>query len=110
MSRRASFRAFIASGFLVAILLAFLVSPRASSSPDGLVKVGADKRLDTEVRDHASPGGPLSGYAVRGIHDDGLSTGVAGIIGVTITFGTAFGVSRLTKASRSRRLADSSAA
>ncbi len=110
MTRRASFRAFIAAGFLVALLLAFLVSPHASSSPDGLDKVGAAHGLDSEVRAQAMAGGPLAGYRVDGIHDRGLSTGVAGIIGVTITFGAAFGISRLARASRSRALSDNSAA
>ncbi len=110
MTRRASFRTFIVAGFLVALLLAFLVSPHASSSPDGLNKVGAEKGLDTEVRVNAMAGGPLADYAVKGIHDKGLSTGVAGIIGVTITFGAAFGISKLAKASRSRSLADNSGA
>ena len=109
VTRRASFRAFIAAGFLVALLLAFLVSPHASSSPDGLDKVGAEHGLDTEVRAQVMAGGPLADYRVDGIHDHGLSTGVAGIIGVTITFGAAFGISRLARASRSRALADNSA-
>ncbi len=110
MSRRASFGVFIVAGFTVALLLAFLVSPHASSNPDGLEKVGAAKGLDTEVRDHSMAGGPLADYTVKGIHDDSLSTGVAGIIGVTITFGAAFGISKLAKASRSRVVTENSAA
>ena len=110
MSRRASFGVFIVAGFTVALLLAFLVSPHASSNPDGLEKVSAAKGLDTEVRAHSMAGGPLADYTVKGIHDDSLSTGVAGIIGVTITFGAAFGISKLAKASRSRVVTENSAA
>jgi cobalt/nickel transport system permease protein len=108
--RRASIGGFVCAGLLVALLLAFLVSPHASSSPDGLEKVGADKGLDSDVRTHAMASGPLADYSVNGIHDTGLSTGLAGIIGVTVTFGAAFAVSKVTSAARSRRLAENSAA
>jgi hypothetical protein len=103
MNRRATVRAFIVAGFVVALLLAFLVSPHASSSPDGLEKVGSDKGLNTDVRVSAMAGGPLADYSVKGVHDNGLSTGMAGVIGVTITFGAAFGISKIAKASRSPR-------
>jgi hypothetical protein len=110
MKRRDSIAGFIAIGLLLAVLLAILVSPHASSSPDGLVKVAADKGLDGNAGDHAPASGPLADYAVAGIDNDGLSTGVAGIIGVTVTFGAALGVTRLTKARRTRPLVDHTAA
>jgi PDGLE domain len=105
-----SIAGFVCAGLLVALLLAFLVSPHASSSPDGLEKVAADKGLDTGIRNHAMSDGPLADYSISGIHDSGLSTGVAGIIGVTITFGAAFGLSKLTRASRSRTTPDNAPA
>jgi hypothetical protein len=102
VSRRTSTGAFIVAGLLIALLLAFFVAPHASSNPDGLNKVAADKHLDIDVRAQAPTSGPFAGYTVDGIHDHGLSTGVAGIIGVTLTFGVAYGASKLTKTSRSR--------
>jgi cobalt/nickel transport system permease protein len=108
--RRASVGGFVFCGLLVALLLAFFVSPHASASPDGLEKIAADKGLDTDMRTHAISDGPLADYAVAGIDDSGLSTGVAGIIGVTITFGAAFGLSKLVKASRSRTAAENTPA
>ena len=107
VSRR-PFRAFIVAGFLVALALAFLVSPHASSNPDGLEKVAATRGLDTEVRDPSTAHGPLADYTVSGVRDNGLSTGIAGAIGVTITFGAAFGVTRFARASRSRTLTENS--
>ena len=86
------------------------MSPLASSKPDGLEKVGADKGLNTDVRVSAMANGPLAGYSVKGVHDNGLSTGVAGVIGVTIVFGAAFGLSKIAKASRSRERAENTAA
>jgi hypothetical protein len=107
--RRASIGGFVVVGLLIALLLAFAVSPNASSSPDGLEKVAAEKGIDSDARTHAMSDGPLADYAVRGIDDSGLSTGVAGVIGVTITFGVAFGLAKITK-SRSRSLAENAAA
>jgi hypothetical protein len=48
----------------------------------------------------------LADYTVTGNDNKGLSTGIAGIIGVTITFGAALGVSKLVRASRSRTPAE----
>jgi len=110
MNRRASIRGFAFCGLLIALLLAFVLSPHASASPDGLERVAADNGLDTEMRTHALSNGPLADYAVTGVDDSGLSTGIAGIIGVTITFGAAFGVAKLVKASRSRTLAENDSA
>jgi hypothetical protein len=83
--RRISTRAFVLAGLGVALVLAFLVSPHASSSPDGLEKVAADQGIDASVSDHALATGPLADYAVDGVADAGLSTGLAGIVGVTVT-------------------------
>ena len=101
---------FVFCGLLLALLLAFVVSPHASASPDGLEKVAAEKRLDTDTRAHAISGGPFADYAVAGIDDNGLSTGIAGVIGVTVTFGAVFGLSKAVKSSRSRTLADNTPA
>ena len=110
MKRHASIGGFVCAGLLVALLLVLVLSPHASSSPDGLAKVAADTGIDADQRAHAASAGPLADYAVTGIDDNGLSTGVAGVVGVTITFGAAFGVSKLVKTSRSRPLADNKSA
>jgi PDGLE domain len=78
---------FVLGGLLVAFGLAFFASPYASSSPDGLEKVATDEGFIDTAEDHAMAGGPLADYGVEGIDDEGLSTGVAGVIGVTVTFG-----------------------
>lgn len=77
---------FIVGGLIVALGLAFFVSPHASGSPDGLNKVAIDQGFDTTQKGHALDDSPLAGYAVEGV-DGGISTGLAGIIGVAITFG-----------------------
>jgi hypothetical protein len=80
---------FIVGGLLVALGLAFFVSPYASGDPDGLNKVAIDQGFADAETEHATAESPLAGYGVEGVEDEGLSTGVAGIVGVAITFGAA---------------------
>lgn len=94
---------FIGAGLLVALALAFFVSPFASSQPDGLNKVAADKGFDTSARAHPIDDSPLAGYGVGGVHDAKLSKGLSGIIGVTLTFAVGYGALTLVRVSRRRR-------
>jgi hypothetical protein len=96
---------FIGVGLLVAFALAFFVSPFASSEPDGLNKVAADKGFDSGASDHALDDSPLAGYGVEGVHDAKLSKGLSGIIGVTLTFAVGYGALTLVRISRKRRAA-----
>jgi cobalt/nickel transport system permease protein len=77
---------FLALGLAVALILAFFVSPYASSRPDGLEKVSIDKGFDDTAMDHALAEAPLADYGVESVDDARLSTGLAGIIGVAICF------------------------
>jgi hypothetical protein len=102
MDRR-NMRLFVIGGLLIALGLAFFVSPFASSSPDGLNKVAIDKGFSSTEKEHALDGSPLAGYGVKGVDDDRVSTGLAGVIGVVITFGIAmilFGAMRAVRARR----------
>jgi cobalt/nickel transport system permease protein len=98
--RKISTRTFVLVGIAVALVLAFLVSPHASSSPDGLEKVAADTGIDVGVTDHAMADSPLADYAVKGVDNTSLSTGLAGIVGVAVTFAIGFGLVTLLKLSR----------
>lgn len=103
---------FLIGGLLVTLGLAFFVSPLASSSPDGLEKVSIDQGFAGSADDHTVGDGPLADYGVEGVEDEGLSTGLSGIIGVVITFGAAmivFGLIRV-QAERTRRAGGSSTA
>jgi cobalt/nickel transport protein len=77
---------FIGLGLAVALALAFFVSPEASSEPDGLNRVAFDEGFADQESAHATEDSPLAGYGVEGVDDDRLSTGLAGIIGVVVTF------------------------
>lgn len=100
---------FIAGGLIVALGLAFFVSPLASSSPDGLERVAIDQGFAGTADEHAADDGPLADYGVKGVEDEGLSTGIAGVIGVAVTFGLGmvlFGLLRVARARRTEPASD----
>lgn len=102
MMRRPTALLLIASGLFLALVLAFVVSPLASSSPDGLERVAIDEGFEDTATEHAVAAGPLADYGVRGVDGD-VSTGLAGIIGVAITFGVAGGVLLAVRSARQHR-------
>lgn len=77
---------FIVAGLAVTGAIALLVSPQASSQPDGLNKVAIDQGFAAEETEHRFADAPTAGYAVEGIGHDAISTGVSGLIGVALTF------------------------
>ena len=95
-----STRTFVLAGIAVALVLAFLASPYASSSPDGLEKVASDKGIEATVTDHALADSPLADYAVQGVEHSSLSTGLSGLVGVAVTFAIVMGLVMLLKRSR----------
>jgi cobalt/nickel transport protein len=108
MSRRLGW--FLAGGLLVALILAGVVSNFASSSPDGLdatARAGCTFNADGQItggtcmiqqgRSHQLSTSPLADYGIRGIHNPYVSTGLAGVAGVLITFGVGCGMFWLTR-------------
>jgi hypothetical protein len=104
--RVAKLSLFIGAGLAVALLLAFLVGPEASSKPDGLNKVAINQGFDSQEKPHSLENGPLAGYGVKGVDNDRLSTGLAGLIGVTVTFAIGVGLFALVRVRRSRSTTD----
>ena len=88
---------FVGLGLLVALLLAGVVSSYASSSPDGLEKVAADQGLDAKAKSHPLGDGPFSDYGVSGVGNPRLSVGLAGVVGVGVTFLVAGGMFLLVR-------------
>lgn len=83
---------FVGAGLCVALALAFFVGPSASSSPDGLEKVAADEGFAGQASGHPLAGAPAADYGLAGIDDDRLSTGMAGVLGVVVTFALCSGL------------------
>jgi hypothetical protein len=100
---RLRFGAFVIAGLAVAAALAFFVSPQASSEPDGLNRVATDEGFADEETNHALDDSPTAGYETRGVDDDRLSTGVAGLVGVGVTFALAGGLLLVVRRTGARR-------
>lgn len=96
---------FLLAGVVVTLVLAGLVSPFASGSPDGLEHTllrGCTLDDEGEIvagscpaqaeEEHGLADSPLADYAVRGLDHEGLATGLSGVVGVLITLAVAGGL------------------
>lgn len=117
---RLTSRAFVLAGLGVALVLAGGVSYLAASSPDGLDattlkgctvndagEITGGSCIAQRAQDHELGGSWLSDYGVRGL--DG-STGLAGVIGVAITFGIGLMIFWLGRRSHNAALGERDAA
>lgn len=100
---KSNVKLFIVGGLLLAAALALLVSPFASSSPDGLNKVAIDKGFDDTAAEHALEDSPLAGYGVKGVDNQKISKGLSGLIGVLATFGVGILLFGALRTARTRR-------
>ncbi|HEY3397211.1 MAG TPA: PDGLE domain-containing protein [Armatimonadota bacterium] len=82
---------------VIAVAVAALVAPFASSWPDGLEKVAG--QLGFAPRAAA----PAPGYALPGLPEGHVSTGVAGILGTLIVFAAVYGLAALLAARARKR-------
>lgn len=94
--------AFLTTGLVMSLLLAFAVSRFASSEPDGLTKVAAQHGIDAKEQPHALESTTFAGYGTVVVHDEGLGTGIAGVLGVLVTFCVAAAAVWLAARTRNR--------
>ena len=78
-------KTFLISGFIASLFLAGVVSFYASSSPDGLEKVAQDIGFSETAKENTNADGVLADYGVKGVDNERLSVGAAGVIGVIAT-------------------------
>ena len=83
---------------LIICLLVAVISPLASSSPDGLEKVAEEEGFISQAQD--SPFKIITDYVFPGIENETLATILAGLIGTLVLFGIAYGVAWLVKSRR----------
>ena len=82
--------------WLIALLLCLavaLLSPLASSSPDGLERVAEDRGFIGLAQE--APFQVIADYVFPGLENEALATILAGIIGTLILFGVAYGMAWL---------------
>jgi len=83
-------------GALILALFLAILSPLASSSPDGLEKVAEGKGfIDTAIQSSYEI---IPDYVIPGIANDAVATILAGIIGTLVLFGIGYGLAKLLKA------------
>ena len=85
---------FVLAGLALSLALAFFISPLASPSPDGLEKVAQDKGFLAKAEEAAPSweSSPMPDYTMPGVENEGLSTGLAGIIGTLSVFAAGLGL------------------
>lgn len=99
--RGVSMRWFVVVALALAVGLAVGVSPFASASPDGLERVAADHGFLAQGQPHAvQDASPLPDYAIPGIHDARVATGLAGFVGTLLVFGLAWAGAMLVRRRR----------
>jgi cobalt/nickel transport system permease protein len=86
-SSRLRLWSFVTGAFVVAAALAVFVSPFASAAPDGLESVSIEQAAEGAAAE--TPlwrFSPLPDYQLPGVESEGLSTALAGLIGVAALF------------------------
>jgi cobalt/nickel transport protein len=77
-------RAFLLTGLLVALLVAGVGSYYASAHPDGLSAVAEKTGISDREKESPVAGGPFAGYQTKGVDNDRLSGGLAGLTGALV--------------------------
>lgn len=90
-------RTLVLVGLLVSLVVAGGLSYYASSDPDGLEHVAERVGFDSAAEEHANADGPLADYQVRGVEDERVSGGLAGVIGALVVLAVAGGLALLLR-------------
>lgn len=77
---------------IVSLILAGLIAPFASSSPDGLEKVAEEQGFIERAASFLT--GLIPDYEVSFIGNEYLAVGLAGVIGVLIVFAVVYGLGK----------------
>jgi hypothetical protein len=95
--RKLPTRVVVLVGIAVALLLAGVVSFYASGSPDGLERVAEEHGLTAAQKEHAAADGPMADYQTRGVDDERISVGLAGIVGSLLVLVVAGGLAYVVR-------------
>jgi len=93
---------FLIAGLSISVVLAFFLSPLASSLPDGLEKAIEKLVASGRVEEGPPPAvAPLPDYTFPGLKSKWLSTGLAGVMGTVAVFVAAFFIGKALSRKRS---------
>jgi cobalt/nickel transport system permease protein/cobalt/nickel transport protein len=91
-------RRFFGTALLVALLLAGFGSYYASTHPDGLERVAEKTGFIDSADDAKTADSPFADYQTKGVDDERLGSGIAGVAGVVVVLalmsGLAFAIRR----------------
>lgn len=90
----------VLGGLIVALILAGAVSFYASGSPDGLNKVALDRGFSDTEKPHVAADGPFAGYSSKGIDNERISGGIAGVVGVGVVLALSMGLAFVVRRKR----------
>jgi cobalt/nickel transport protein len=82
---------------VVALLLAGVVSYYASANPDGLEYVAGKTGFLDSASEHGAADGPLADYGTKGVDNERLSGGLAGVIGTVVVLLFAGGLAMVVR-------------
>ncbi len=85
-------------GLLICLIVA-LISPLASSSPDGLEKVAEDKGFIEKAGEAVFE--VIPDYVFPGVGNEAVATILAGLVGTLVLFGLTYGISLLLRKQKS---------
>lgn len=80
---------------VVAVTVAAVIAPWASSAPDGLERVAIDRDFASLAGAHRLDASPLADYAVDGVGHATLTVALAGIVGAALVGAVVLGSQRL---------------
>jgi hypothetical protein len=87
-------RTFLLTGLVVALLIAGVGSYYASGNADGLERVAEQVGFVDRAERSPAADGPFAGYSTRGVDDERLGGGLAGVAGSLLVLVVAFGLFR----------------
>ncbi len=88
-------------GLGLALFVAIVLSPFASSSPDGLERVAEDHQFLDKATEKPLTPEVFPDYTIPGVENESFSTAIAGGIGTLILYFGGFGLARLLASRRS---------
>jgi len=87
----------IVIGLIIAVIVAFFLSPLASSWPDGLEKVARDHGFMVKGEQGSVFKSPIPDYIFPGLKNEKMATAISGLLGTLVIFGIGYGLASLLK-------------